>query len=45
MAKSTSRCHRKLAGIAISDLGPRVTVIPEYREVIIAATGLLITGV
>ena len=35
----------QLAGIAKSDLGPRVTVVSEYREALIAAMDLLITGV
>lgn len=35
----------QLAGIASADLGPRVTVIPEYREALIGALDLLITGV
>jgi toxin CcdB len=35
----------QLAGIAKGELGPRVTIIPEYREALIAAMDLLITGV
>ena len=35
----------QLAGIAMSDLGPRVTLVAEYRDALIGALDLLITGI